>query len=312
MTDAVAGGARAHPGRLALDDGGRGYSYGELDAAVEGLARRLVGLGVKPGDAVGLLAPTGAGAVAAMYAAPRAGAALAPLGPALTPRELRDALALARPAVVLCDPAHLELARDAAREVDGKAESRVFALGDGVFPPVDRARSSGRLAPADIHQVTPLDGPLPGPGPDDAVAVLRTSGTGGAARAVALTRRNFDASARAVRARLGLCSDDVWYASLSIAHIGGMAPGRPGAGGRQPGRGARRLAAGGAGRAARSRAPSATFRWCRPCWAACSTRTCPAPSPRGCAACWWGERAPRPPWWSARWRPGCRWRSPTG
>lgn len=222
LRDAVAEGSRAHPGRIALHDGARGQSYRDLNAGADRLARRLVTLGVKPGDAVAVLASTGPGAVTAMYGAPRAGAALAPFHPALTPREFRDAVALARPALVLCDPAHLERARDVVGEVGGDAKSRVFALGDRAARPGARSRGS-RPVPADIRRVTPAEGPLPGLEPDDVVAVLRTSGTGGAARAVALTRRNFLASARAVRARLGLRPDDVWYASLSLAHIGGMA-----------------------------------------------------------------------------------------
>lgn len=214
VLDVVAAGARTHPGRIALDGGGAVLSYRDLDAAADRLARRLVTLGVKPGDAVAMFASAGPGAVAAMYAAPRAGAALAPIDPALARREMRGALAVAQPAVVLCDPAYRALARDVVRVADGGGESRVFRL---------ESRGAGRPRPDDLRRVTPSDGPLPGSGRDDAVAILRTSGTGGRARAVALTRRNFRASARAVRARLALGPDDAWYASLSLAHIGGMA-----------------------------------------------------------------------------------------
>ncbi len=222
MGDAVAEGARAHPGRIALDDGDRGWSYRDLNAAADRLARRLVALGVTPGDVVGMLSANGPGAVTAMYAAPRAGAALAPLNPAAVVGELREAFAVAQPAVVLCDPAFLELAREAAGG-GGGGEPPVFALADRAVPPGGRPGTFRRREPADIRRVTPSGAPLPGSGPDDVVAVLRTSGTGGEARAVALTRRNFDASARAVGARLGLGPDDAWYASLSLAHIGGMA-----------------------------------------------------------------------------------------
>ncbi|MDE0475736.1 MAG: class I adenylate-forming enzyme family protein [Gammaproteobacteria bacterium] len=223
VEDVVAAGARAHPGRIALDDGGAALSYRDLDAAANRLARRLVTLGVKPGDAVAMLAPAGPGAVAAMYAAPRAGAALAPLSPALGRHEMRDALAAVRPAVVLCDPAHLELALDLVGAAGGGGKSRVFCLGSRDAAAGDRRPGAGHPATDDIRGVAPCDEPLPGPTPDDVVAILRTSGTGGRSRAVALTRRNFRASARAVRARLELGPQDAWHASLSLAHIGGMA-----------------------------------------------------------------------------------------
>ena len=220
--DVVAAGARAHPGRLALDDGGAGLSYHDLDAAADRLARRLVTLGVKPGDVVAMLASAGPGAVAAMYAAPRAGAALAPLSPALARREMADAFALARPAVVLCDPAHLAVVRDLVGAVGG-GESRVFPLPSREAQPGERQAGAGHPTPDDLRRVIPSDEPLHEPTPDDVFAILRTSGTGGRARAVALTRRNFRASSRAVRARLALGPHDAWHASLSLAHIGGMA-----------------------------------------------------------------------------------------
>ncbi len=233
--DAVARVARAHPDRVALDDGRGGVSYRGLDAAADLLARRLASAGVRPGDVVAMLAPTGPAAVTALYAASRAGAALAPLHPGLAARELADALADARPALVLCAPAHVEMAREEVGAVGGRADARVFVLGDGGLPvagrstgregsrPARRAGSRADRATADIHRVEPSAAPPPGSGLDDTLAILRTSGTGGRARAVALTRRNFAASARAVRARLGLGPDDVWYASLSLAHIGGLA-----------------------------------------------------------------------------------------
>jgi len=56
-----------------------------------------------------------------------------------------------------------------------------------------------------------------------AQAILWTSGTSGRARGVALTADNLRSSARAAAARLGLGPDDVWLASLSLAHVGGLA-----------------------------------------------------------------------------------------
>ena len=56
-----------------------------------------------------------------------------------------------------------------------------------------------------------------------AQAVVWTSGTGGRPRGVALPFAAFDASARASAERLGLGPDDVWLASLSPAHVGGLA-----------------------------------------------------------------------------------------
>lgn len=61
------------------------------------------------------------------------------------------------------------------------------------------------------------------PLPRDVAAVLWTSGTTGKPRGVALTEAGLVGNAAAARARLRLTSDDVWYASLSLAHVGGLA-----------------------------------------------------------------------------------------
>jgi o-succinylbenzoate---CoA ligase len=56
-----------------------------------------------------------------------------------------------------------------------------------------------------------------------AQAILWTSGTAGRPRGVALSFDALEASARAASDRLALGADDVWLASLSPAHVGGLA-----------------------------------------------------------------------------------------
>ena len=59
--------------------------------------------------------------------------------------------------------------------------------------------------------------------PDGTQVVLWTSGTSGRPRGVALSWGNLEASARAAARRLSLSPRDVWVASLSPAHVGGLA-----------------------------------------------------------------------------------------
>lgn len=59
--------------------------------------------------------------------------------------------------------------------------------------------------------------------PDDAQAVLWTSGTSGSPRGVALGRAGLEAHVHAVARRLELDGSEVWLASLSPAHVGGLA-----------------------------------------------------------------------------------------
>ncbi len=59
--------------------------------------------------------------------------------------------------------------------------------------------------------------------PNGTQVVLWTSGTSGRPRGVALSWANLEASARAAAHRLDLAPGDVWVASLSPAHVGGLA-----------------------------------------------------------------------------------------
>jgi len=56
----------------------------------------------------------------------------------------------------------------------------------------------------------------------EAQVILWTSGTAGMPRGVALSFDNLRANTSAVGDRLGSSADDVWLASLSIAHVGGL------------------------------------------------------------------------------------------
>lgn len=59
--------------------------------------------------------------------------------------------------------------------------------------------------------------------PENTQVVLWTSGTAGRPRGVALSWANLEASAHASAWRLGLGPSDLWIASLSPAHVGGLA-----------------------------------------------------------------------------------------
>jgi O-succinylbenzoic acid--CoA ligase len=65
---------------------------------------------------------------------------------------------------------------------------------------------------------------LPGvaDGPEAPLALIMTSGTTGPARAALLSRRAFEASARASAENLGWRPDDRWLLCLPLAHIGGL------------------------------------------------------------------------------------------
>ncbi|MCW7539441.1 amino acid adenylation domain-containing protein [Aquabacterium sp. A7-Y] len=101
--EAFAEQARRHPARTAIEHEGEAWSYGDLLAAVQGLAARLRAAGVRPADRVAIALPRGAAAVTAMLAAWWAGAAYLPLDPEGPPVRLQAMLDDARPVLAVCD-----------------------------------------------------------------------------------------------------------------------------------------------------------------------------------------------------------------
>lgn len=198
--DFLASVARAHPGAPALDDGRRRWSYGELDRQVETTAGRLLACGVAGCPAAVVSESTGE-AVIAVHAVLRAGGVLALLSPRLTAAELRPALELLRPRVVLA----------ASEAWDRVAEAGVAPM------PLETAATRGTetvWAGTSAASAPEL--------PAGTEVVVWTSGTAGRPRGIALTRTNLDASIRATRVRLSLGPADRWLASLGIAHVGGL------------------------------------------------------------------------------------------
>ena len=82
--------AAAHPGREALVDlpTGRRWTYAQLDADTDTLARGLINQGIEPGDRVGIWSPNCAEWVLLQYATAKAGAVLVNINPAYRSHEL--------------------------------------------------------------------------------------------------------------------------------------------------------------------------------------------------------------------------------
>jgi O-succinylbenzoic acid--CoA ligase len=117
------------------------------------------------------------------------------------------------------------------RDEDAPGPDDVLALvtestAEGVATVLAVMRAGITLAPLNPRLTeTELDAArraLAGSRPDG-VAVLWTSGTSGAPRGVVLSSDNLRASASAAAERLSLGPSDRWLASLSTAHVGGLA-----------------------------------------------------------------------------------------
>jgi len=192
VIDVVRRAAHSAPSSPALDTPERVWSYAELYAGAERMARRLWPLGAQPGETVALVAHPDEWAVQAIHAVHRTGAVLAPLNPRLGAARMEEALDRLGPSVIV--------ASGSAADEAGLNPSWVLRLDE--LPPADPDLPEER---------------------GEALYRLWTSGTGGEPKVVPIASVQLEASAAAVAKRLELAADDRWYASLSPAHIGGLA-----------------------------------------------------------------------------------------
>ena len=95
--------AAASPDRIAVVDDDRRFSYGELVAAANRVAARLISIGVAPGSRVAVLMARSFETVAAMLGVLKAGAAYVPLDPAYPAARLRYILADSQAQALVCD-----------------------------------------------------------------------------------------------------------------------------------------------------------------------------------------------------------------
>jgi O-succinylbenzoic acid--CoA ligase len=221
--DPLARAARRAGAADALDGPGGRRSYADLDAAATEVADLVRQAASPGGDGVGpvaFLLPRGAAAVACLHAIPRAGAAAAPLHPGWTESELEAYLARLAPSVLVCDgrtreraeavrppgSALLELS-EAWPPAAGAAALRAASAASPVLPATADSRGAGWRGGGTARLHT----------------VLATSGSSGAPKAAGLTLDNHVACARATERRMLLGPADRWLASLSPAHVGGVA-----------------------------------------------------------------------------------------
>jgi len=177
--------ARRTPQAVAVVEPGRGsITYGELDALSDRLRDRLVHMGVRRGDRVGIYLRKSIDSVAALLGALKAGAAYVPVDPTAP---------AARGGYILCNCAVKVVLVDAALSEPLRQQLQ----GDGDLPSmiyIDMARDSGSgllaaLEAADEADEAPRVDTVRS-GAEDLAYILYTSGSTGKPKGVMLSHEN--------------------------------------------------------------------------------------------------------------------------
>ncbi len=202
---------------------GRRWTYAELDAAVDEVARGLLALGVQVGDRVGIWAPSCAEWTLLQYATARAGAVLVTVNPAYRTHELVYALQQSGTSLlVAAESFRTSDYRAMVEQVrpDCPALRHVVLLGT---PDWDAL-----LAGAGQVTVEALRDRSAGLAPDDPINIQYTSGTTGFPKGATLSHRNILNNGFLVGELCGYTEQDRVCIPVPFYHCFGMVMGNLG------------------------------------------------------------------------------------
>lgn len=201
------------PEAVALIARGESITYGALRERVGALRGGLVGLGLEPGDRVGIICANTPRFVESWLAALGAGLVAVPLNPTSPGPELTTELAAVGARAALVG----ELGAASARDIDRTAVPALEHLVEFRAGDLD-----GAVAADDLATAEPT--PIVDRGPDDLAALMFTSGTAGSPRAAMLTHGNLLANLDQMQSVPGIARlpDDVGFGLLPMFHIFGL------------------------------------------------------------------------------------------
>jgi amino acid adenylation domain-containing protein len=198
--------AKAAPHALAVEDPRERWTYAELDAATDRVARALADAGVGLGDVVAITGHRSAALVRALIGTMKSGAAFLVLDPAYPAARLGDYVRIARPAAHI----HLSAAADLPREVTALlAETIRTTL--VLHPRGDRAAE-------DVDGLPSADALSVEIGPDTLAYLSFTSGTTGTPKAVMGRHSSFTHFTPWLAAEFGFCASDRFSLLSGLAH----------------------------------------------------------------------------------------------
>lgn len=202
--------AIATPNRIAVDDRGVVLSYRELDARASALAEAFLDRGYGIGDRIATITGNSADHVVVFFACAKAGLVLVPLSWRLSPRELAGQLEQADPALLLVEDEFTTLATATQKRV--------------LKPLAVQGLGVGRIEANVPHptRTTLGDAPVRREVRDsDALLIIFTSGTQGAARGAILTHANCFWTNLALSRTAEITSSDIVLAVMPQYHVGG-------------------------------------------------------------------------------------------
>jgi malonyl-CoA/methylmalonyl-CoA synthetase len=198
----------AYAGRVFIEEeGGKLWTYRDIERETALLSAHLRSLGLDPGDRLLVQTDKSVPTLILYFACIRAGAIYLPLNSDYTEAELAYFIADAEPRLAICRPQSQALFERLAR---GKLRIRTLS-----------ADGQGTLGMGTLGTGASEAPPVPRTG-DDIAAILYTSGTTGKPKGAMLTHRNLIANGETLIKLWGFTPSDVLIHALPIFHVHGL------------------------------------------------------------------------------------------
>jgi fatty-acyl-CoA synthase len=206
--------AELYPGKLAIVDADRRFTYREFAERANQLSHALLRLGIGKGDRVCILSPNSHFFLESFYGTSRIGAILVPLNYRLTAADHEYILNHAGVSAVLVDHEYVKV-------VD-EIRARLPTVRHYVVAQDGGAASKGWLDWETLIAAEPKSlPPTPERGENDTVSINYTSGTTARPKGVMLTHRNCYINAYSLIAHLRVSHQDIELWTLPMFHCNG-------------------------------------------------------------------------------------------
>jgi crotonobetaine/carnitine-CoA ligase len=217
VTGALRDAVERSPDRVFLDFAGEAWTYAQLDARANRLARGLAALGVGRGDTVTSMLDSNVDAVAAWFAINKVGAVSVPVNTAYKGEFLRHQIADSGAAVVLAESDYVERI---AHIVDGLPDVRAVVHRGA---PADLERGAVKLLPIDEAMSDDDSIPDDPNEPGDLTCLIYTAGTTGPSKGCMISHNYALSLARFALAGNARTPDDVLWTPLPLFHLNATA-----------------------------------------------------------------------------------------
>ncbi|MEO1191230.1 MAG: AMP-binding protein [Pseudomonadota bacterium] len=207
LTELLSAGLASKPDAVAITSLLTTYSWRELDQAASHLARKLLGLGLQPGDRVACLMPNRTALAVYFLAAIRAGLVLVPLNYRLQAEGVQQQLKASDASLLF---------------LHAERDQEVAALGEGLRCGLLSYDSPSGRAPSfeGLMNEGPEERALPERDPEAPAFIFYTSGSTGPAKGVVHSEASMAAMLASNAQGFALMPEDVVLPASSMAHLG--------------------------------------------------------------------------------------------